>query len=92
MRNPRDLIRAFRSARISRREFVERAAEGALGLTATLSVLSATAHPQSQPPASAHPSASRVHSSPRGRRNPFPGASPMPAWLERREECRLDAN
>ncbi len=55
MKNRRDLIRAFRSARISRREFVERAAQGTLGLTATLSVLSATAHSQSNPPASAHP-------------------------------------
>src|SRR5260370_15818080 len=55
MKNRRDLIRAFRGARISRREFVERAAEGTLGLTATLSLLSATAHPQSHPPASAHP-------------------------------------
>jgi hypothetical protein len=50
MKNRRDLIRAFRRARISRREFVERAAEGTLGLTATLSLLSATAHPQSHPP------------------------------------------
>ncbi len=36
MKNRRDLIRAFRSARISRREFVARAAEGPLGLTAPI--------------------------------------------------------
>jgi hypothetical protein len=36
MKDPRDLIRAFRTARISRREFVERPAEGTLGLTAPI--------------------------------------------------------
>ena len=55
MKKPKDLIRAFRNKRISRREFVERAAEGTLGLTATFSLLSATAHPQSKPSESAHP-------------------------------------
>jgi hypothetical protein len=68
MKNRRDLIRAFRRARISRREFVERAAEGTLGLTATLSLLSATAHPQSHPPATllrpGVATAARAHSIP----------------------------
>ena len=87
MKNPRDLIRAFRSARISLREFVERAAEGTLGLTATLCVLSAPAHPQTHPPAPAHPSTSRVPETYRGiqcrrmaRPNPLRRSAPHRAY------------
>lgn len=55
MKSPRDLAKAFRSGRISRREFVERAAEGTLGLTATLSLLTSAQAAQSKTPATPHP-------------------------------------
>jgi len=54
MKTPKELTRDLIAGRVSRREFVERAAEGALGLAATLSALSAAAHAQGQKPGNAH--------------------------------------
>ncbi|PYS44593.1 MAG: hypothetical protein DMF71_02990, partial [Acidobacteria bacterium] len=44
MKEIKDWIRDFKSGRLSRRDFVERAATGGLSLLATTSVLSAKAH------------------------------------------------
>src|SRR2546425_11329768 len=44
MKEIKDWIRDFKSGRISRRDFVERAATGGLSLLATTSILSAQAH------------------------------------------------
>src|SRR5213078_4416718 len=44
MKQIKDWIRDFKSGRISRRDFVERAATGGLSLLATTSILSAQAH------------------------------------------------
>ena len=46
MKTPKELTRDLIAGRVSRREFVERAAEGAVGLAATLSALSTAAHAQ----------------------------------------------
>src|SRR2546430_16782721 len=44
MKQIKDWVRDFKSGRISRRDFVERAATGGLSLLATTSILSAKAH------------------------------------------------
>jgi len=52
MKGPKDLIRDFKAGRVSRREFVERAAEKTLGLAATFALLSEAgeAHPKHEGP------------------------------------------
>src|SRR5580692_7257799 len=49
VRNPRDLAKDLRAGRISRREFVQWAADGAFSLAAASSLLGQAAHAQATP-------------------------------------------
>jgi quercetin dioxygenase-like cupin family protein len=49
VRNPRDIAKDLRAGRISRREFVQWAADGAFSLAATSSLLGQAAHAQATP-------------------------------------------
>jgi quercetin dioxygenase-like cupin family protein len=54
MRSPRDIAKDLQAGRISRREFVQRAADGAFSLAATYSLLGQVAQGQTTSPASDH--------------------------------------
>ena len=58
MKGPRDIARDLRAGRISRREFVQRAADGAFSLAATYSLLGQVAHGQTK---SSHSHADHTH-------------------------------
>ncbi|WP_433966491.1 hypothetical protein [Tunturiibacter gelidiferens] len=56
MRSPKDIAMDLRLGRISRREFVQRAADGAFSLAATYSLLGQAAHAQTKTAAHGHDS------------------------------------
>jgi gentisate 1,2-dioxygenase len=61
VRSPRDIAKDLQAGRISRREFVQRAADGAFSLAATCSVLGQVAHGQTRPSGSGHAAEAHQH-------------------------------
>ena len=85
VRDQRDWVRDFFKGSISRREFVERAATGGLGLISTISVLSTAAEARNHPEKERQRSkASLSHTSGRSRRADInqTNVNPYEEWLK----------
>src|SRR5690348_16983673 len=85
MKTPKELTRDLIAGRVSRREFVERAAEGAVGLAATLSALSTSAHAQDHGHGAGH-AADHGHDHASGADKPYDvnqtNLNPWDEWLQ----------
>jgi len=82
VKSPKDIAIDFRAGRLSRRDFVKRAADGAFTLAATCSILKGVADGQSPSPANAYPTQKHADAHDSGYNVNQTNFDPFAAWLD----------